>query len=114
LNYGIISTFGQIETTSSYSRCSGEPALEIILTHNKNGEKFMTITTDNKKYENALKSLEAKRKLSEARGYAAGASILANNNPKFIRWGKRAQFLVTAFFFILPNVLVLKYGLEWF
>ena len=52
----------------------------------------MTITTDNKKYENALKSLEAKRKLSEARGYAAGASILANNNPKFIRWGKRAQF----------------------
>ena len=44
----------------------------------------MTITTDNKKYENALKSLEAKRKLSEARGYAAGASILANNNPKFL------------------------------
>ena len=80
----------------------------------KNGETFMTITTDNKKYENALKSLEAKRKLSEARGYAAGASILANNNPKFIKWGKRAQFLVTAFFFILPNVLVLKYGLEWF
>ena len=33
---------------------------------------------------NTLKSLEAKRKLSEARGYAAGASILANNNPKFI------------------------------
>ena len=52
----------------------------------------MTTTTDSKKYENALKSLEAKRKLSEARGYAAGASILANNNPKFIRWGKRAQF----------------------
>ena len=74
----------------------------------------MTSTTDSKKYENALKSLEVKRKLSEARGYAAGASILANNNPKFIRWGKRAQFLVTAFFFILPNVLVLKYGLEWF
>ena len=88
--------------------------LGIISTYNKNGEKFMTTTTDNKKYENALKSLEAKRKLSEARGYAAGASILANNNPKFIRWGKRAQFLVTAFFFILPNVLVLKYGLEWF
>ena len=44
----------------------------------------MNITTDNKKYENAIKSLEAKRKLSEARGYAAGASILANNNPKFI------------------------------
>ena len=73
----------------------------------------MTTTIDNEKYENALKSLEAKRKLSEARGYAAGASILANNNPKFIRWGKRAQFLVTSFFFILPNVLVLKYGLEW-
>ena len=47
----------------------------------------MTTTTDNEKYENALKSLEAKRKLSEARGYAAGASILANNNPKFIRCG---------------------------
>ena len=79
-----------------------------------NGVNFMTYTTDNAKYKNALKSIEAKRRLSEARGYAAGASILANNNPKFIRWGKRAQFLVTAFFFILPNVLVLKYGLEWF
>ena len=79
-----------------------------------NGVNYMTYTTDNTKYKNALKSIEAKRKLSEARGYAAGASILANNNPKFIRWGKRAQFLVTAFFFILPNVLVLKYGLEWF
>ena len=79
-----------------------------------NGVNFMTITTDNTKYKNALKSIEAKRKLSEARGYAAGASILANKNPKFIRWGKRAQFLVAAFFFILPNVLVLKYGLEWF
>lgn len=63
-----------------------------------NGVNFMTITIDNTKYKNALKSIEAKRKLSEARGYAAGASILANNNPKFIRWGKRAQFLVTAFF----------------
>jgi len=63
-----------------------------------NGVNFMTITTDNTKYKNALKSIEAKRKLSEARGYAAGASILANNNPKFIRWGKRAQFLVAAFF----------------
>ena len=62
------------------------------------GVNFMTITTDNTKYKNALKSIETKRKLSEARGYAAGASILANNNPKFISWGKRAQFLVTAFF----------------
>ena len=52
----------------------------------------MTITTDNKKYENALKSLEAKRKLSEARGYAAGASILANNNPNLLDGEKRAQF----------------------
>ena len=74
----------------------------------------MTYTGNDKKFDAAMKSVEARRKNVEANGYAAGALVLANNNPSFLKWGRRAQLLGVTFFLLLPNLLVMKHGLGWF
>ena len=53
----------------------------------------MKYIRNDKKFEAAMKSLEARRKKVEANGYAAGALVLANNNSSFLKWGRRAQLL---------------------
>ena len=74
----------------------------------------MTYTRNDKKFDAAMKSVEARRKKVEANGFAAGTLVLANNNPSFLKWGRRAQLLGVTFFLLLPNLLVMKHGLGWF
>ena len=74
----------------------------------------MTYKRNNEKFDAAMKSLEARRRKFEANGYAVGALVLANNNSSFLKWGRGAQMLGVTFFLLLPNLLVMKYGLGWF
>ena len=74
----------------------------------------MKYIKNEEKFDAAMKSLEARRIKAEANGYAAGAMVLANNSSTFLKWGRRAQVLGVTFFLLLPNLIVMKYGLGWF